>query len=154
MEFPPFLQAQSCICFQTFQDFLLGMSAAQNGSGFTNLNSSGSQQGSYYKGYRGTDMAMFIQDDIKLRPNLTVNAGLRWELNSRVSANHGQLSSFYPSLVTPFQPVSAGGIFAGFVVPNNYRLALPAGITRLGSTSLSDNDIPLHNFGPRAGFEW
>jgi hypothetical protein len=140
--------------FQSFQDFLLGESAAQNGSGFSNVNSSGSQQGSYYKGYRGTDMAMFLQDDIKLRSNLTVNAGLRWELNSGVSANHGQLSSFYPSLVTPFQPVPAGGTFTGFVVPNNYRLTLPAGITRLGSTSLSDNDLPLHNFGPRVGFAW
>jgi len=140
--------------FQTFQDFLLGMSAAQNGSAFSNVNSSGSQQGSYYKGYRGTDMAMFLQDDIKLLSNLTVNAGIRWELNSGVSANHGQLSSFYPSLVTPFQPVPLGGTFQGFVVPNNYRLALPAGITRLGSTSLSDNDIPLHNFGPRVGFAW
>jgi hypothetical protein len=140
--------------FQTFQDFLLGESAAQNGSGFSNVNSSGSQQGSYYKGYRGTDMAMFLQDDIKLRSNLTVNAGIRWELNSGVSANHGQLSSFYPSLVTPFQPVPAGGTFTGFVVPNNYRLTLPAGITRLGSTSLSDNDLPLHNFGPRVGFAW
>jgi hypothetical protein len=140
--------------FQTFQDFLLGMSAAQNGSGFSNVNSSGSQQGSYYKGYRGTSMAMFIQDDIKLMSNLTVNAGLRWELNSGVSANHGQLSSFYPSLVTPFEPVPAGGTFQGFVVPSNYRLTLPAGIKRLGSTSLSDNDIPLHNFGPRIGFAW
>jgi DNA-binding NarL/FixJ family response regulator len=131
------------VTFQAFQDFLLGMSAAQNGSGFSNVNSSGSQQGSYYKSYRGTVMAMFIQGDIKLRPNLTVNAGLRWELNSGVSANHGQLSSFYPSLVTPFQPVPAGGTFAGFVVPHNYRLQLPAGVTRLGSMSLSNIDLPL-----------
>jgi hypothetical protein len=99
-------------------------------------------------------MAMFIQDDLKLRPNLTVNAGLRWELNSGVSANHGQLSSFYPSLVTRFQPVPTTGTFAGFVVPNNYQLVLPAGVTRLGSTSLSNNDLPLHNFGPRVGFAW
>jgi hypothetical protein len=140
--------------FQTFQDFLLGMSAAQNGSGFSNLNSSGSQQGSYYKGYRGTTMAMFLQDDIKLRSNLTINAGIRWELNSGVSANHGQLSSFYPSLVTPFQPVPSTGSYAGFVVPRNYQLTLPAGITRLGSMSLSDNDLPMHNFGPRIGFAW
>jgi Carboxypeptidase regulatory-like domain len=142
------------LAFQTFQDFLLGMNGIQNGSGFSNVNSSGSQQGSYYKGYRGTDIAMFLQDDLKLHPNLTVNAGIRWELNSGVSANHGQLSSFYPSLVTPFQPVPAGGTFQGFVVPNNYRLTLPTGVTRLGSTSLSDNDIPLHNFGPRVGFAW
>jgi hypothetical protein len=142
------------IGFLTFQDFLLGQSAAQNGSGFSNLNSSSSQQGSYYKGYRGTTMAMFLQDDIKLSNKLTLNTGVRWELNSGVSANHGQLSSFYPSLVTPFQPVPTGGSFTGFVVPNNYRLPLPAGVTRLGSRSLSNNDIPLHNFGPRVGFAY
>lgn len=140
--------------FLTFQDFLLGQSGAQNGSGFSNLSSSGSQQGSYYKGFRGTTMAMFFQDDIKLNGKLTINTGIRWELNSGVSANHGQLSSFYPSLVTRFQPVPVGGTFTGFVVPNNYRLPLPAGITRLGSTSLSNNDIPLHNFGPRVGFAY
>ena len=142
------------VTFQTFQDFLLGQSGTQNGSGFSNVSASGSQQGSYYKGFRGTTMAMFFQDDIKLNSKLTVNTGIRWELNSGVSANHGQLSSFYPSLVTPFQPVPSGGTYAGFVVPNNYRLPLPAGITRLGSTSLSDNDIPLHNFGPRVGFAY
>jgi len=27
------------------------------------------------------------QDDIKLRSNLTVNAGIRWEFEQRVSAN-------------------------------------------------------------------
>lgn len=140
--------------FLTFQDFLLGMSATQNGTGFSNLSSSGSQQGSYYKGYRGTSMAMFLQDDIKLNNRLTLNAGIRWELNSGVSENHGNLSSFYPSLVNRFEPVPVGGTFTGFVVPNNYRLTLPAGVTRLGSTSLSDNDIPLHNFGPRVGFAY
>ncbi len=140
--------------FQSFQDFLLGQSAGQNGTAFSNVYSAGSQQGSYYHAYRGTEIAMFLQDDIKLRPNLTVNTGLRWELNSGISAAHGELSSFDPSLVTPFQPVPAGGTFAGFVVPNNYRLALPAGIKRLGSTSLSNDDLPLHNFGPRVGFAW
>ncbi len=142
------------VTYQTFQDFLLGMSAAQNGTSFSNVFTSGSQQGSYYKGYRGTSMAMFLQDDYKVAANFTLNAGLRWELNSGVSTNRGQFSSFYPSLVTRFEPVPASGSFTGFVVPNNYRLALPAGVTRLGSTSLSDNDIPLHNFGPRIGFAW
>ncbi len=80
--------------FLTFQDFLLGLNAAGTGSGFSNVNTSGSQQGSYYKGYRGTAMAMFIQDDLKLGSNLTINAGLRWELNSGVSTNKGVLHYF------------------------------------------------------------
>jgi hypothetical protein len=140
--------------FQTFQDFLLGMSAAQNGTGFSNVNTSGSQQGSYYKGYRGTAMAMFLQDDVKLRSNLTVNAGVRWELNSGVSTNKGVLTSFWPSLVTPFQPLPASGSYTGFVVPRNSSANPPAGVKTLGSMSLGENDLPMHNFGPRVGFAY
>jgi hypothetical protein len=147
-------QTRGSLGFSTFQDFLLGQSATQNHSGYSNINSAGSQQGNYYKGYRGTDMAMFVQDDIKLRPNLTINAGLRWELDSNISFAHGEESSFWPSLVTPFQPLPAAGTLNGYIVPNNYRLPLPAGLTKIGSRSLAANDIPLHNFGPRLGFAW
>ena len=147
-------QKRGSLGFSTFQDFLLGQSAAQNGTGYSNVNSAGSQQGSYYKGYRGTDLAMFIQDDYKLLPNLTVNAGLRWELNSNVSFGHGEESSFWPTLVTRFQPLPAAGTLNGFIVPNNYQLPVPAGVTKIGSRSLTMNDIPLHNFGPRLGFAW
>ena len=147
-------QKRGSLGFNTFQDFLLGQSAAQNGTPYSNVNSAGSQQGSYYKGYRGTDLAMFIQDDIKLKPNFTVNAGLRWELNSNVSFGHGEESSFWPTLVTRFQPIPTGGSYQGFIVPNNYTASLPAGVTKIGSRSLTQNDLPLHNFGPRLGFAW
>jgi hypothetical protein len=147
-------QKRGSLGFSTFQDFLLGESAAQNHSGYSNVNSAGSQQGNYYKGYRGTDIAMFVQDDIKLRSNLTVNAGLRWELDSNVSFGHGEESSFWPSLVTAFQPLPSAGTLNGYIVPNNYQLPIPAGLTKIGSRSLAANDIPLHNFGPRLGFAW
>ena len=147
-------QTRGSLNFSTFQDFLLGESAAQNGTNYSNVNTAGSQQGSYYKGYRGTDMAMFIQDDIKLLQNLTVNVGLRWELDSGISFGHGEESSFWPSLVTPFQPLPAGGTLNGFIVPNNYELPVPATVTKIGDRSLQRNDLPLHNFGPRLGFAW
>jgi hypothetical protein len=147
-------QKRGSLGFSTMQDFLLGESAAQNHSGFSNVNTAGSQQGSYYKGYRGTDIGMFIQDDIKLSQNLTVNAGVRWELDSGVSFGHGEESSFWPSLVTRFAPLPAAGTLNGYIVPNNYQLPLPAGLTKIGSRSLQGNDIPLHNFGPRVGFAW
>ncbi|MBW4038790.1 MAG: carboxypeptidase regulatory-like domain-containing protein [Acidobacteria bacterium] len=147
-------QKRGNLNFSTFQDFLLGESAAQNHSAYSNVNTAGSQQGSYYKGYRGTDMAMFLQDDIKLRPNLTLNAGIRWEIDSNISFGHGEESSFWPSLVTPFQPLPANGTLNGFIVPNNYELPVPAGVTKIGSRSLTKNDLPLHNVGPRLGFAW
>jgi hypothetical protein len=147
-------QTRGSLGFSTFQDFLLGESAAQNGTNYSNVNSAGSQQGSYYKGYRGTDMAMFVQDDIKLRQNLTINAGLRWEIDSGISFGHGEESSFWPSLVTPFAPLPASGTLNGYIVPNNYELPLPATLTKIGDRSLQANDLPLHNFGPRVGFAW
>jgi hypothetical protein len=147
-------QGRGTLTFDTMQDFILGLSSAQNGSPYSNLASVSSAEGNYYKGYRGTSMAMFIQDDIKLRSNLTVNLGFRWELMSGVSFGHGEESSFWPSLVTRFQPIPAGGSYTGYIVPNNYTGPMPAGLTRIGSRSLQSNDIPLHNVGPRIGFAW
>ncbi len=147
-------QGRGTLTFQTMQDFLLGLSAAQNNSPYSNLSAVSSAAGNYYKGYRGTSIAMFVQDDYKLRANLTVNLGLRWELMSAVSFGHGEESSFWPSLVTPFQPRPVGGSYTGYIVPNNYRGPLVPGLTQIGSRSLQSNDIPLHNFGPRIGFAW
>jgi len=147
-------QGRGTLTFNTMQDFILGLSAAQNNSPYSNLASVSSASGNYYKGYRGTSIAMFIQDDYKLRSNLTLNLGFRWELMSGVSFGHGEETSFWPSLVTPFKPQPVGGSYVGYIVPNNYKGPLAPGVTQIGSRSLQGNDIPLHNVGPRVGFAW
>ena len=45
--------------------------------------------------YRTTDFAQFAQDDIKLRSNLTLNLGLRWEYFSPLSETRGKLSNIF-----------------------------------------------------------
>jgi hypothetical protein len=52
----------------TFDDFLLGQSAAQNGSpiGASNVTESMGSSGLFRKDERYTDLAAFVQDDIKL----------------------------------------------------------------------------------------
>jgi hypothetical protein len=149
-------QGRGTLTFDTIQDFMLGLAAGPTGTltNYPSLASVSSAAGNYYKGYRGTSIAMFIQDDYKLRSNLTLNLGFRWELMSGVSFGHGEESSFWPSLVTPFQPIPAGGSYTGYIVPNNYTGPMPAGLTKIGSRSLQANDIPLHNVGPRIGFAW
>jgi hypothetical protein len=147
-------QLRGALSFQTFPDFLLGQSAAQNGSSFSNVFTSTAAQGTYYKGYRAREMASFFQDDFKANSRLTFNLGVRWEINTGVSERYGNMSGLLPSLILNSPAPTAAGSFAGFVVPANYSHPLPDGVTRLGNNTLAENATPLHNFAPRLGFAW
>jgi hypothetical protein len=140
--------------FLSFPDFLLGASGAQNGSSQSNLFLSEGIAGDISKNFTAYDMSVFAQDDYKVSSRLTLNAGLRWELNSNIGESGGRLSSVIPSLLTPNASLTAAGDFAGWVVPNNFAGSAPTGVTRLGGSSVTNNDLPLHNFGPRVGFAW
>ncbi len=146
-------QLRGAMTFQTFPDFLLGQSAGQNGSPYSNVFASTSAQGNYYKAYRASDMDMFLQDDFKVNSRLTLNLGIRWELNGGVGEAFGNMSSAYPNLILS-NPATPAGTFGGFVVPANYKASLPAGVTRLSNNTLTSNPLPLHNVGPRFGFAW
>jgi hypothetical protein len=140
------------IDFGKFSDFLLGESAAQNGSAFSNLISIEGIAGAIVKDFRAIDMSSFVQDDFKVSPNLTLNFGLRWEANSNISEAHGRLSSIFPDLLTANPP--AEGTYAGWVVPSNYPGTPPEGVKRLSGKSVTSQNLRLHNFGPRVGFAW
>lgn len=49
--------------------------------------------------HRGTHYYFFVQDDWKVRPNLTVNLGMRYEFNSPVVEARDRQANFYPSIV-------------------------------------------------------
>ncbi len=139
--------------FLTFSDFLLGQSGTQNGSGNSNIFLSYGFAGDLTKYFRAYDMSTFLQDDYKIRPNLTLNFGVRWELNSNIGEALGKLSSAFPDLLAA-TPATAAGTYAGFVVPSNFPGSVPTGIKRLSGHSVTTNDLPMHNFGPRFGFAW
>ena len=141
------------LVFLSFSDFLLGQSGTQNGSGYSNVFLSFGIGGNILKNFRAIDMASFIQDDYKILPNFTLNYGLRWEINSNISEADGNLSSAFPSLLAAQQATDAG-TYAGWVVPSNFRGPIPNGVTRLSGKSVTNQDLPLHNFGPRLGFSW
>ena len=63
---------------QSFASFLLGATA----SGSANIRAAYSFQGNYY--------GFFIQDDIKLTPKLTLNLGLRYELQPNVTERYNR----------------------------------------------------------------
>ena len=136
------------LLFQSFPDFLLGESAAQNGSGQSNLFESVGASGVFRKDQRYTDFAGFIQDDFHVNSLLTINAGLRYEYFGPPNEINGHLSNFDPSLATSQVPSS--GSFTGFLLPANYSGGVPAGVTKTPNSGFWNADY--RDLGPRLGF--
>jgi hypothetical protein len=81
---------------------------------------------------------LFIQDDWKAAPNLTMNLGLRWEYSSPATDASGKSAAFHAGQKsTVFPDAPTGMVFPG-----------DAGITK------STYQEHYRNLGPRAGFAW
>ena len=135
-----------------FPDFLLGQSGGQgpgqNGTSVSNVFLSIGSSGIFRKDERYTDVAGFVQDDIRLRPWLTLNAGLRYEIFGAPSDIQGRLPTFDPSIASHDAPAS--GTLSGFVLPGNYHGPLPDGVVRSphdGMWATTFKDV-----SPRIGF--
>jgi len=86
------------------------------------------------QGLRQTIFGLYIQDDWRFRPNLTVNLGLRWEMSTVINDNHGGIVN----LINMTDPLP----HCGRPDPN----CAPGGPLFANST--------LRNFEPRVGFAW
>jgi hypothetical protein len=133
---------------RSLPDFLLGQSAEQNGSTISNVYSVTGSSGLFRKDERYTDFAAFIQDDFKIRPWLTINAGLRYEVFGPPSEVDGRLPTFDPSIATPDAPPS--GTLSGFVLPGNYDGNLPPGVIKSPHNGMWATDYT--DISPRIGF--
>ena len=132
----------------TFADFLLGQDGVQNGTGQSNIFNSVAASGIFRKDERYLDYAGFVQDDIKVSPRLTVNAGLRYEFFGPPSDVHGHLSNFDPSLAPPQVP--ATGSLTGFILPSNFHGPVAPGVTQTSSSGMWNGDHS--DWSPRLGF--
>lgn len=129
------------INFNSFADFLLGRTSfASLANGLTERN------------LRTTDYNFFAQDDWKVSSRLTLNLGLRYELDLPPYDTEGRISTFDPALYRPptnsVGPPSGGIVQAGNVTS---RYDLPE-VPNVGKRMLYSND--LNNFGPRIGFAY
>ncbi len=84
--------------------------------------------------------AAYVQDDWKVTPRLTLNLGLRWEVNMSVYEKHDRFSYFDPNLANP----AANG------VPGALRF-LGTGTGREGRRNLYNNAM---GWGPRLGLAY
>ena len=137
---------------RTFNDFLVGQSAQQNGSpeGLSNVNISNGSSGDFRKDERYNDLAFYFQDDVKVTPRLTVNAGLRYEIFGPPTEIHGMLVTFDPTLAA--MQVPASGSYSGFVVTSDFRETVPPGVIRAGRRGLWPTRYG--DVSPRLGFAY
>ncbi|HEX4227649.1 MAG TPA: TonB-dependent receptor [Bryobacteraceae bacterium] len=141
------------VSFSSFPDFLLGLSAAQNGTAYSNISSAESLCGNSQRNFKVNDYDGYFQDDIHVAPSFTINAGLRWDIYGQVSDSQGRFADFWPQLASNVFPAS-GQSYSGFVVPSNYQGTPPAGVFVNGNKTFAGNPIAWNNLGPRLGYSW
>ncbi len=125
-----------------FADFLLGYPL--------------SVQRSYFRflyGDAGNLQSTYLQDDYRILPNLTINAGLRWEINTYLTGVKGQITGYDPAtqkLVVP------SNIDLNATTVNQLYPLFQDRLEFSGQLGLPNNIRPTAyaNFGPRVGFAY
>jgi hypothetical protein len=89
-------------------------------------------------GFHATQVGSYVQDQIKVKPNLTVNVGLRWEPFFAPVPGSGRIPVFSPGQQS-----------------QRYKNA-PVGLVFPGDPGISDAGLPggLNYFDPRLGIAW
>jgi hypothetical protein len=87
-------------------------------------------------GERSWWLESFVQDNYKIRPNLTLNVGVRYQVQPGWSEAFNRLSNFDPTLINPLTNTPGAIWFAG----------------QNGRTALEGTKWDL--FAPRIGFAW
>jgi hypothetical protein len=139
------------LIFLSMPDLLLGQSAAQNRSGFSNIFQSLDYPGNLNRNYFIWNPWIYAQDEFKVNARLTLNLGLRYERIGDFADENGRNSSFNIALANPNPPAS--GSQAGYVVASNFQGTIPAGGVRLNN-EFAINGNGQNTFGPRVGFAW
>jgi hypothetical protein len=140
------------LTFESFPDFLLGMSAAQNGSLYSNVFASSGSCGNSAHSYRTTDLDTYVQDDYAITSKLTLNVGVRWEVYGAVSDATGRTVNFDPALAV-MNPGSTPTL-QGYVVASNFPYMIPAGVTVNNNSTYTANPQSIGNVGPRIGLAY
>jgi hypothetical protein len=113
---------------------------------------------------RGDSIYLFAQDSWKVRSNLTLNYGLRWEFNQPIYDAGGRYQTFRPGQATttfPCQLTPASQTTLGYPDTNCNPGGSAAAVFPLGLVVPGDKGVPrgltqsyYHAFAPRIGIAW
>ena len=112
------------------------------------LNATQSVQTSYY--------ALFLQDDLHVRPDLTLNLGLRYERDTPMTERFNRAVNGFDFATA--NPISAAASAAYARNPTSEIAAgqfrTPGGLLFASPSHRALYDTAAHNFSPRFGFAW
>jgi hypothetical protein len=137
----------------SFPDYFLGLPA---------FYAQGSAQG---ENVRASAVYLFAQDSWKIKPSLTLNYGLRWELNTPIYDTHNRVQTFRPGqadTVFPCQISANGSTTTGYAAGSSCAPGTPQeSVFPLGMVVPGDKGIPrgltqtyYNAFAPRIGLAW
>ena len=85
----------SLLSFRNFPEFLTGTVCSPTNV-CSGLSSSILLNGETNRYYRANQTGVYAQDNFRLKANLTLNLGVRWDWDGPLSEKHGLLTNFYP----------------------------------------------------------
>jgi hypothetical protein len=129
---------------QDFAAFLLGM---PTGGGF-DMNSFRTNQAGYY--------AFFLQDDFRVKPNLILNMGLRYERDLPTTERFNRSVNGFDTLTLNPVSVAASAAYAANPIPEIPvgQFRAPGGLLFANSSNRRIYDTHANYFDPRFGFAW
>ncbi|HUE44047.1 MAG TPA: carboxypeptidase regulatory-like domain-containing protein [Candidatus Sulfotelmatobacter sp.] len=121
---------------------------------------------SYFQGsaqhelVRSTSLYLFAQDSWKIKPNVTLNYGLRWEMNTPLTDIGKKVQTFRPGETSTIYPCTLPTTNPLFV-PGSVENCDQAGVTPVGLVFPGDKGVPsaltntyYKGFAPRLGLAW
>jgi hypothetical protein len=107
---------------------------------------------------RSKSVYLFAQDSWKIRPNVTLNYGLRWEFNSPLADAGQKVQTFRPGQVSTVYPCQLSSLSPLFGAGND---CTNTGVVPVGLVVPGDKGIPnglsdsyYKSFAPRIGMAW
>ena len=114
-------------------------------------------------GARGSNVQTFIQDDYKIRSNLTLSFGVRWMIQPGWNEHHDRLANFDPTLNNPVSKNAGALVFGGSLQDTRYAGVAPRlgfawspkpGWSVRGGYGMFNIMNGENTFGPNIGLGW